>query len=115
MKLYPLFMSLLLIFIASCSDSKTSIKISDGEALLTYFISNSYGWTSIDSISKEGAGECKIKSGNIIYIKTDTNFSGGDFCTWVGDDPSSSGCVERYYYIDFSDSSPQLSASGACS
>jgi len=114
MKLSYISLGLLLMLIISCSDSnKASVKIENEGALLTYSAINSHGWASIDPVSGDGKGECEIVGGNIIYTKTDANFSGYDYCTWAADPNPPPGC-SAYYSIDFSQPLPELNDTTAC-
>lgn len=108
MKTFLLMISTCFLFLVACGeDNKKSVKLEDGEAYLTYSIANSYGWSSVEPLSSNGAGECSLSGGKIIYTKKDEGFSNADFCYEAGTTPD---CSHELYYIDFSVTSPELVA-----
>lgn len=104
MKILLLIISIL--FLSACGeDNKSSAKLEDGEAYLTYSTANTHAWTEIGPLSSNGAGECSISGGNVIYTKKDADFSGEDRCY-----EAIPHCSVPSYSIDFSVPNPELAA-----
>ena len=92
----------LLLLTVACK-GKNSVKVAEGEIYLTYSTNNSHGWTAgeIEKVSLEGAGECSLSGSEIVYTKTDLDYSGVDYCMKVGE-TNPLACNTDYYRIDFS-------------